>query len=147
MWKTDMTARKRFKRLVRTRMVKTGESYVTALRYFRDRSKETAAMSYPELEKVLKADLGLTLRIPTAWAEKPPELRNSLNEVVRFREDSASWACCLVFRNPNPDDKTTRQVAEGAKKSLQANFQNFAFQEVTFADRKATRLEFDKKVV
>ena len=46
-----MTARKRFKRLVRARMAKTGESYVTALRYFRDQ-KETEAMSNTELEGI-----------------------------------------------------------------------------------------------
>ncbi len=57
MWKTDMTARKRFKRLVRARMVKTGESYVTALRYFRDRPEETAAMSRTELEKVKRCGI------------------------------------------------------------------------------------------
>ncbi len=127
-------------------MAKTGESYVTALRYFRDRPEETAAMSHTELEKVVKADLGLTLRIPNAWKEEPPNLRNSLGEVARFREASAGRLnICLVFRHPNPDDKTTVQAAEGAKNSLQASFQNFAFQEITFAGRKATLLEFDKK--
>ncbi len=129
-------------------MAKTGESYVTALRYFRDRPEETAAMSDTELETIVKADLGLTLRIPKAWKELPPDLRNSLNEAARFVQDSAPWsAICLVFWNPNPDDKTTRQAAEGAKNVLQASFQNFAFQEITFAGRKATRLECDKKVL
>ena len=127
-------------------MAKTGESYVTALRYFRDRPEETAAMSHTELEKVVKADLGLALRIPKAWKEQPPNLRNSLGEVARFREDSAGrLTMCLVFRHPNPDDKTTVQAAEGAKNVLQASFQNFAFQEITFAGRKATLLEFDKE--
>ena len=148
MWKTDMTARKRFKRLVRARMAKTGESYMTALRYFRDRPEETAAMSDTELRTVVKADLGLTLGIPETWKEVPPNLLNSLNEVARFVEDSVPWSTtCLVFWNPKPDDRTTRQVAEGSKKAHQAQFQNFAFQEITFAGRKATRLEFDRKVL
>ena len=103
-------------------------------------------MSDTQLKTVVKADLGLTLRIPNAWKDEPPNLRNSLGEVARFRGDSAGLSTmCLVFRHPNPDDKTTVQAAEGAKNSLQASFQNFAFQEITFAGRKATLLEFDKK--
>lgn len=44
-----MTTRKRFKRLVRTRAAKTGESYTAALRHFRDQtSRERAMSSNPE---------------------------------------------------------------------------------------------------
>ena len=129
-------------------MAKTGESYMSALRYFRNHPEETAAMSDTELKTVVKADLGLTLRVPTSWKEKPPELRNSLTEVARFVEESTPRpAICLVFWRPNPHDKTTRQTAEVAKESLQANFQNFAFHDVTFAGRKATRLEFDRRLL
>lgn len=43
-----MTTRKRFKRLVRARAAKTGESYVTALRHFRDTSPPEDPMSQKE---------------------------------------------------------------------------------------------------
>jgi hypothetical protein len=43
-----MTTRKRFKRLVRARAAKTGESYVTALRHFRDTSPPEDPMSHKE---------------------------------------------------------------------------------------------------
>lgn len=43
-----MTTRKRFKRLVRARAAKTGESYATALRYFRDKNPPEEPMSQDE---------------------------------------------------------------------------------------------------
>ncbi len=43
-----MTTRKRFKRLVRARAAKTGESYVAALRHFRDINPLEDAMSHKE---------------------------------------------------------------------------------------------------
>lgn len=43
-----MTARKRLKRLVRTRAAKTGESYTSALRHFRDETRKERVMSQPQ---------------------------------------------------------------------------------------------------
>lgn len=43
-----MTARKRMKRLVRTRVAKTGESYTSALRHFRDQTPKERVMSQPQ---------------------------------------------------------------------------------------------------
>jgi hypothetical protein len=40
-----MTTRKRLKRLVRARAAKTGESYTSALRHFRDQSPKERVMS------------------------------------------------------------------------------------------------------
>ena len=144
--KTDVTTRKRFKRLVRARMAKTGESYTTALRYFRDRSKETDAML--DTQRIVKADLGFSLGIPGAWEELPPKLTKNRDEAARFREDSERWsAACLVFFHRSTDEQTPHQAAERAKIGLHGSFQNFKFEEIAFAGRSATRLEFDSQIL
>lgn len=43
-----MTTRKRFKRLVRARAAKTGESYAAALRHLRDTSPREDPMSHKD---------------------------------------------------------------------------------------------------
>jgi hypothetical protein len=105
-----MTARKRFKQLVRARMAKTGESYVTALQHFRGHP------GTPLPSRVVrKADLGLTLRVPVTWIEQAPELRNSLNEVLRLTATQEADATrCLVLWTPSTDEPNTRRAAQRA---------------------------------
>ena len=79
-----MTANRNFKRLVRARARKTGESYAAALRHFQKRIAEERQMAYPTLRRVEKPEYGFALYVPEDWRESSPDLRNSPWEVARF---------------------------------------------------------------
>ncbi len=131
-----MTARKRFKQLVRARMAKTGESYVTALRHLEARQGMP-----PSTRRVRKADLGLTLHVPVTWVESVPELRNSLDEVLRLASDEEPHARrCILLWTPKEDDPNTRRLARQALKEQLAQLDDPRSEEATYGGRAARRL-------
>ena len=139
-----MTADRNFKRLVRERARKTGESYVAALRHFERRED---AMSDLALRRVEKAEYGFALSVPEEWQELPPDLRNSPWEVARFSGGRPAGGVlnCLVFRNPKRPDVDAYDVARSVEPVLaQGGFGNFRHLDATVAGRPAARLDFDR---
>ena len=64
-----MTANKHFKRLVRERARRTGQSYTAALRHLRrDTIREPAMQSHPiQWQRVEKPDFGYAAHVPHGW--------------------------------------------------------------------------------
>lgn len=139
-----MTAGKRFKRLVRARSSKTGESYSAALRHFRASTAEGVAMSEFELVRVEKPNFGFAMHIPADWREEPPNLNNSPHEVARFYYRGATVKGIVVMRNPKKGESSARAWAEETREVLETlGSTNFALTELQIADRPAARLDFE----
>ena len=128
-----MTARKNFKRLVRARARKTGESYAAALSHFDEEvpaAQRNATTTLHDLRRVEKPEYGFALRVPDDWKELPPDLRNSAWEVARFSANDpairARHRNCLVFRNPAPTGVDAHTAARNAQPVLEVGgFGNF----------------------
>ena len=78
-----MTAQKNFKRRVRERARRTGESYTAALRHLRssDHLSEVSAMQWQRVEK---EQFGYAVHVPPGWVEREVDLHNSPWETARF---------------------------------------------------------------
>lgn len=67
-----MTADKHFKRKVRERSRRTGESYTAALRHLRRDIRESAMQHHPvQWQRVEKSDFGYAAQVPHDWEERP----------------------------------------------------------------------------
>jgi hypothetical protein len=139
-----VTTGKRFKRLVRARSSKTGESYSAALRHFRSSTVEGVTMSDFELVRVEKPNFGFAMHIPADWREEPPDLNNSPHEVARYYHRGATVKGIVVMRNPKKVDSTPRAWAEETREVLETlGSNNFALTDLTIGDKRAARLDFD----
>ncbi|WP_345367114.1 hypothetical protein [Actinoallomurus liliacearum] len=76
-----MTANKHFKRRVRERARRTGESYTAALRHLRRSEAKEHAVQWQRIEK---PDFGYVVHVPHDWQEREPNLANSPWETARF---------------------------------------------------------------
>ena len=146
-----MTAKKNFKRLVRARARKTGESYATALWHLlRQASKEHAmADPVPTLRRIEKPEYGFAISLPEHWQEEPPDPGNSPWEVARFRGTQPAlpglMRNCLVFRNPTRRGVDARTSARNNQPPLErAGFGNFRFHDAVIASRPGARIDFDQ---
>src|SRR5437764_6559830 len=80
-----MTANKNFKRRVRDRARRTGESYTAALRHLRQLDVKEPTVQWQRIEKT---DFGYAISVPAGWTERPPDLKNSPLETARFGEET-----------------------------------------------------------
>ena len=149
-----MTAKKNFKRLVRARARKTGESYAAAFRSLRKGVLEEPPMAaaspssrgVPPLRRVEKPEHGFALSVPADWREEPPNPFNSAQEVARFAGTGPGMRNCVVFRNDPRSRITARAAAEQVIPVLErGGFGNFTHHDVTIAGLRASRLDFDKR--
>lgn len=139
-----MTEQKNFKRRVRERARRTGESYTAALRHLRssDHQTEVPAMQWQRMEK---AEYGFAVQIPEGWAEREVDLRNSPWETARFVEPSDRRHSVIVFRNPVGPQRTAGDMVERAQSSLTANgFGEMEVADAEWAGRSGVRLDCAK---
>jgi hypothetical protein len=94
-----MTANKHFKRRVRERARRTGESYTTALRHLRRKHAREYLMRWQRIEK---SDFGYAVQVPAGWDERAPDLENSPLETARFANPADRRHSVIVFRGPLP---------------------------------------------
>jgi len=145
-----MTAKKNFKRLVRARARKTGESYAAALQHFQHRSAEDQPVKTPALRRIEKPEYGFALEVPVEWVDEPPDLKNSPWEAARAFASYPDGARrgFIVFRNPAGPGADPEAAARGAQNFLSRNgFSNFALSDAVIAGRPAVRLDFDRPSV
>ncbi|MCO5997587.1 hypothetical protein [Actinoallomurus rhizosphaericola] len=134
-----MTANKNFKRRVRERARRTGESYTAALRHLRRTEAEEQSVEWQRIEK---PDFGYAVQVPRDWQEREPNLRNSPWETARFVDPRDRRHSLIVFRQPTRPGRSAAEIAEGVRHSLaQLRFADFAVSEVTVAGRAGTRLD------
>ncbi|AWS42192.1 hypothetical protein DKM19_13345 [Streptosporangium sp. 'caverna'] len=112
-----MTANKHFKRRVRERALRTGESYTAALRHLRRIDAQEHLVQWQRIEK---PDFGYAVHVPQGWDERPPNLKNSPWETARFGDPTDRRHTVIVFRSMARLGWTAAEVAEGTQTSLQA---------------------------
>jgi hypothetical protein len=152
-----MTAHKRFKRRVRERARRTGESYTAALRNLRHVPVQEQKMTQqhpdqpepahrtppdPGWERIEVTEFGYALHLPVGWQRRDPDLRNSPWETARFAEPTDRRHSLIVFRSPVRPGADPTVVAERAQHALAAAlFTDFTVQPVPFAGRPGRRLD------
>ena len=103
-----MTANKHFKRRVRERARRTGESYTTALRHLRRKDAREYLMQWQRIEK---SDFGYAVHVPAGWDERAPDLQNSPFETARFAGPASRRHSVIVFRGPLPPGAGAAQLS------------------------------------
>jgi hypothetical protein len=141
-----MTARKSFKRLVRERAARTGESYTAALRHFRESSAENDPMEKTGFRRVAKTDLGFALHVPDDWKEQPPNPASPL-EVAHFSFGQGSLTgVCLVLWSSTRTGFTPRAQVESMIPQLESQgFREFVLSDVSIASRSAVRMDCERR--
>jgi hypothetical protein len=137
-----MTANKHFKRRVRERARRTGESYTAALSNLRRSDVQEQLMQWQRIEK---PDFGFAVHVPQDWDERPPNLKNSPWETARFVQPADRRHSVIVFRSPLRRGRDANEVAENARASLEnLGFTDFQIAEAEIAGRAGARLECAK---
>jgi hypothetical protein len=137
-----VTTDKDFKRLVRARSRKTGESYSLA------RSRLLAknhgpTNSLPPLLRVERPEHGFAVHVPEHWQELPLEPADTPYEVARFGYKDPNEHLCMVFRDEGAFGHVS-EIAERARTALEARgFSHFVMSDAEMAGREAVRLDFD----
>ena len=149
-----MTADKHFKRKVRERSRRTGESYTAALRHLRrDILREPAMHSDPtnqgdpvQWQRVEKPDFGYAAHVPDDWEEYPPNLKNSPLETARFAGPADRRHSVIVFRGMPRPGLSAAERAERAQASLEAaGFGDFEITEAEVVGQPGARLDCVKR--
>ncbi|MEV5573032.1 hypothetical protein AB0L06_23560 [Spirillospora sp. NPDC052269] len=139
-----MTANKNFKRRVRARARRTGESYTAALRHLRHEDAEERPMQHT-WRRVAKPEFGYALQIPDGWDERPPNLRNSPIETARFVDPTDRRHSVIVFRAMPQPGATALDAAERVRPVLAASgFDDFQITPAEVAGRPGARLDCAK---
>ena len=134
-----MTANKNFKRRVRDRARRTGESYTAALRHLRQLDVKEPTVQWQRIEKT---DFGYAISVPEGWTERPPDLKNSPLETARFGEETDRRHGVTVFRGPVRPGRTAAEIAELARPSLEhAGFVDFVVTDAEIGGRPGARLD------
>jgi hypothetical protein len=134
-----MTANKNFKRRVRDRACRTGESYTAALRHLRRIDAKERSMQWQRVEK---PTFGYAVEVPEGWEERPPDLRNSPWETARFVDPTDRRHSVIVFRNPLGPGRTAADIAARAQSPLAAaGFSDFQILDAELGSRPAVRLD------
>src|SRR5262245_8825261 len=141
-----MTAGKSFKRLVRERAARTGESYTAALRHFRGPSAESDPMESIAFRRVEKPDLGFALQVPEDWQEQPSNPAVG-SEVARFSSRQGnSVRLLLVFWSPMRSQLTPRAQAESMLPGIESQgYRELVLSDVRIANRPAIRLDCERR--
>jgi hypothetical protein len=134
-----MTANKNFKRRVRDRARRTGESYTAALRHLRHIDAREHKVQWQRIEK---PDFGYAIHVPEGWDERPPNLKNSPWETARFGDPTDRRHTVIVFRSLTRPGVPPADAIEGVQASLEtAGFTDFDIADAEFAGRPAIRLD------
>lgn len=149
-----MTANKHFKRRVRERARRTGESYTAALRVLRHsqgperaQTQEKAMRELPitegtRWERHDVPEFGYSISLPAGWQRRAPDLRNSPAETARFVDPSDRQHSVIVFRHPVRPGRTPLDVAAGAQSALEAaHYGDFRITPVMVGQRAGARLD------
>ncbi|HEX6470851.1 MAG TPA: hypothetical protein VF069_17250 [Streptosporangiaceae bacterium] len=138
-----MTANKHFKRRVRERARRTGESYTAALSHLRRSDAQEVTMRWQRIEKT---EFGYAVHVPEGWQERQPDLKNSPWETARFVDPADRRHSVIVFRGmAMPGPLRAVEVAERVRTSLEgAGFGDFAISETSVGGRPGARIECAK---
>jgi hypothetical protein len=137
-----LTTDKDFKRLIRARSRKTGESYSVARRRLLAKN-EGVESSLPPLLRVERPEHGFAVYVPEHWQELPLEPADAPYEVARFGYKDPKGHLCMVFRDEGPLGHIS-DIAARARTALEVRgFSHFVLSDVEMAGREAVRLDFE----
>jgi hypothetical protein len=118
-----MTSNKHFKRRVRDRARRTGESYTAALRHLRlneaNKAKE-AKEQQMQWQRVEKLSFGYAVHVPAGWGEYPPDLVRNPIETARFADPADRRHGLVVFRGMPHPGLSALEAAERTQATLEA---------------------------
>ena len=151
-----MTQDRRFKKRVRARIAKTGESYSTAYQHLRKLSSEETTMAENEFQTITNHDFGYTLRIPSDWRDVGPFIYNSAFEIARYVKTADNIHDGIVNIFWGFPGKSTRSLAETGVPSSEFNYSQASLEregikktsvsETHIGDCPATRLDWEADV-
>jgi hypothetical protein len=134
-----MTANKHFKRRVRERARRTGESYTAALVRLRQLDGKEQPVTW---QRIGKPDFGYAVQVPADWDERPPDLGNSPWETARFGRPADHRHIMIVFRTPNPRGRGAEEIASEVRPVLEGSgFTDFRIGAALVGGRAAGLLE------
>jgi hypothetical protein len=137
-----MTADKHFKRRVRERARRTGESYTAALRHLRHSDARERPMQWQRVEK---PEFGYAVHVPQGWDERPPNFKNSPWETARFADPADRRHSLIVFRGMPRPGLAPLQVAEQTQVSLESSgFTDFRITDAQVGGQAGARLDCAK---
>ncbi|HTV43548.1 MAG TPA: serine/threonine-protein kinase [Candidatus Sulfotelmatobacter sp.] len=85
------------------------------------------------------------LDIPEGWNEFPPNLKNSLYELLRFASHENGRHLLIIFRKPHNPAKSHKDYSDEVQKILaEKRFGNFVSGETTIDGKPARTLDFDR---
>ncbi|MBP2704571.1 hypothetical protein JOL79_12170 [Microbispora sp. RL4-1S] len=114
-----MTENKHFKRRVRERSRRTGESYTAALRHLRRVDAEERHMHDTRWQRIERPDFGYAVQVPGEWDERPPNLKNSPWETARYGDRNDRRHGLIVFRQPMRPGRDAAEMARNVQGSLE----------------------------
>jgi hypothetical protein len=139
-----MTANKHFKRRVRERARRTGESYTSALRHLRRTEAREHEMQW-QWRRIEKAEYGYAVHIPERWSERPPVLKNSPAETARFVDAADRRHSATVFRGMPRPGRMVMEVAEQVQAVLEGEgYRDFLLAEAQVGGLPGARLDCAK---
>lgn len=150
-----MTQNRRFKKRVRARIAKTGESYSTACGHLRKSNQEDDTMAENAFQTVINHDFGYSLRLPVGRRDVGPHIYNSVFEVARYLRNEPKIHDGIVNLFWDLPGESTRQLAETGEKSVfdlnrtcleKEGVKDISIDEVTIGGRPATRLDHAYKL-
>lgn len=145
-----MTQNRRFKKRVRARIAKTGESYAAACRHLRRSNQEDANMAENEFQTIINHDFGYRLAIPVGWRDVGPHIYNSVFEIARYLRNEPRIADGIVNLFWDLPGASSRQLAESGDCAVfdlnracleKEGVTDISISEVTIGNRPATRLD------
>ena len=146
-----MTQDRRFKKRVRTRIAKTGESYSTAYSHLRKSSLEENTMAENEFQTITNHDFGYTLKIPSGWRDVGPFIYNSAFEIARYVKTDDNIHDGIVNIFWGFPGESPRQLAEtgdpsGFDYSQASGVKKTSIGDALIGGRPATRLNWEVDV-
>jgi hypothetical protein len=138
-----MTANKNFKRRVRERARRTGESYTAALSHLRRIAAKESSMQWQRVER---PEYGYAVHIPQGWEEREANLKNSPWEVARYVEPGDRRHMVGVFKPFRRPGRTAAELATGARSALEGSgFSEFSSAPATLGGVPAVQLSCVKR--
>lgn len=136
-----MTVDKRFKRLVRARAARTGESYTAARWRLR---RETADSSAAKTKRIRLADLGFSVAMPEPWDRVTHSMWGVSYPALHYevsKGDSRLADCELNSQRLGSVRDASRAAAEAVERERSDPSARFKYTDATLGDKPAIRFD------
>jgi ATP-dependent Clp protease adapter protein ClpS len=144
-----MTHDRRFKKRVRARIARTGESYTVAYQILRQQPSEEVAMTDHKVQIINNHDFGYTIEVPSTWRDAGPDIYNSAFEIARYLRNAPAIHDGIVnifWGLPGESRQSAAQTGDPKvfdlnRDCLEKEGVTATLKEVQLSGRSATRLD------